>query len=172
MIWAHSGEMSSGMELEPIGGLAIYQCRYTDKDAWRDCIAPRCNNEKRINPNVDPLVRLEHYKGMMEAEGKLGELEQADLQVIADGIVQAVNAFLDALQTMIEPALEIMARTLRTFWEGLPEDVKATLRRETEPPLRTQLKFDATAFAEGNAAHKAILDGQLGRVAQINRDLP
>jgi hypothetical protein len=171
MNWAHSGEMSSGMELEPIGGLAIRQCRPTELDAWRDCIAPHCNNEKRINPNVDPLVRLEHYKVMVEAEGKLGELEQADLQVITDGVVQAITAFLDALQEMIEPALEVVARALRTFWEGLPEDVRATLRQETEPPLRTQLKFDTTAFAEGNAAHKAILDGQLGRVAQFNREM-
>lgn len=136
--------------------MSLYECRTPGTDKWVDCSARDCARERRINKNMDEVLRLEQYKLKLESGAELNELEQADLEEIAERIKAVIESFINALQEAFKPIIETLTAVLRDLWDSFPEEMKVELMKEASPrlefqlgePLAQQPRADITGFVQ------------------------
>lgn len=123
----------------------IFQCRYNDAYVWMNCRMHNCVNERRINPNVDPIIRLQHYKGVLDSGSELSELEQEDLEAIAKMVVEVIERFVTVLREAFSEIVDHLAKAITTLWDSLPPATRKELAAQVAPPLRFSLGVQAMA---------------------------
>lgn len=128
--------------------MSLYECKVPNEDKWVECSAQHCARERRINKNMDAVLRLEQYKLKLEAGQQLGEMEQQDLEEIAAHVAAIVESFISALQEAFKPILESITAALHNLWDSLPESMKVELLKEAEPRLEFKLGDVATPYSE------------------------
>ncbi|UVG33839.1 hypothetical protein SEA_HERCULESXL_55 [Microbacterium phage HerculesXL] len=127
--------------------MSLYECLTPGTDKWVECSAAQCGRTRRINMNMDPVLRLEQYKLKLEAGQQLGELEQQDLNEIAEHIRAVIESFVNALQEAFEPIIEAISTAVKSLWDSLPEPMKIELMKEASPRLEFKLGDVATPQA-------------------------
>lgn len=85
---------------------SFYQCRVNKDYAWQGCEVSGCRNERRVNPDISPLLRLERYKSILDSGGELSGADQEDLDSIAKMIVEALEQFYSAIKEALAPVVE------------------------------------------------------------------
>lgn len=124
--------------------MSLYECKVPNEDKWVECSAQHCARERRINKNMDAVLRLEQYKLKLEAGQDLAPLEEQDLEEIAANVKAVIESFISALQETFQPILESITAALRDLWDSLPESMKVELLKEAEPRLEFKLGDVAT----------------------------
>lgn len=127
--------------------MSLYECLTPGTDKWVECSAAQCGRVRRINKNMDPVLRLEQYKLKLEAGQQLGELEEQDLREIAEHVKAVVESFVNALPEAFQPIIESITAALRDLWDSLPESMKVELMKEASPRLQFTLGDVATPQA-------------------------
>lgn len=149
--------------------MSLYECCTPGTDKWVECTVKDCARERRINQNMDMVLRLEQYKMKLDAGQELPELEQADLEAIAKHIAGVLESFVEALQEAFKPIMEVLARVVHDIWESLPEQYKVEAMSKAAPRLQLNpaLFGDRTAppsIAQGRFPNQIIQ-------SQVRRDL-
>lgn len=126
---------------------SLYECQSPLTGKWVECSVNGCARERRINKNLDAVLRLEQYKLKLEAGQELSELEQQDLEEIAKHVMAVVESFINALQEAFKPIIESIATALKDLWDSLPESMKVELLKEAEPRLEFKLGDVATPYS-------------------------
>lgn len=139
--------------------VSMYECRPSTLDMWRQCFAPGCGNERRINPHVDQIRRLQHYKEVLDKGWELGQLEQDDLEAIAKEVVETLQRFAKMLVDAFTQVAEQIAPVIKSLYDSLPESAKSEVRNGMSPAARAQ--FDPRPFFQENQPHSSRLDRQL-----------
>lgn len=111
---------------------ALYECLTPGTDKWVKCSAVHCARQRRINTNVDMVIRMEHYKSKLDAKLPLDKIEQADLEAIGKHVAEMVEAFITALSEALRPAVEAIAAAAMELWNSLPTELQDALRTEPD----------------------------------------
>ncbi|QWS69730.1 hypothetical protein SEA_WILLIAMSTRONG_58 [Microbacterium phage WilliamStrong] len=127
--------------------MSLYECQSPTSGKWVECSVPQCARTRRINKNMDAVLRLEQYKLKLEAGQELNDLEQQDLEEIARHVMAVVESFLEALQEAFQPIIEALTTAVKNLWDGLPESMKVELLKEAEPRLEFKLGDVATPYS-------------------------
>ncbi|QZD99187.1 hypothetical protein SEA_CAPTAINREX_59 [Microbacterium phage CaptainRex] len=131
--------------------MSLYECKVPNEDKWVECSVNGCARERRINKNMDAVLRLEQYKLKLEAGQQLSDMEQQDLEEIAAHVKAVVESFISALQEAFTPIIESITTALKDLWDSLPESMKVELLKEAEPRLEFKLGDVATPYSEAQS---------------------
>ena len=127
--------------------VSLYECQSPTTGNWVECSVSGCARERRINKNMDAVLRLEQYKLKLEAGQELSDLEQQDLEEIARHVAAIVESFINALQEAFKPIIESITTALKDLWDSLPEHMKVELLKEAEPRPEFKLGDVATPYS-------------------------
>lgn len=147
---------------------SLYECKVPNEDKWVECSAPGCARVRRINQNMDMVLRLEQYKMKLDAGQELESMEQADLEAIAQHIAEVLQSFMEALQEAFKPIIETIATVVRDLWEAFPEEMKVELMKEAAPRLEFKLGDVSTPITPYTGIRDSIFGAPSARQ---NRDL-
>lgn len=82
----------------------------------------------------DMIVRLIHYRDLLEAGQELSEEERADLDAILEVMMEAIKVFAAVLQDAMSQIAAILVPALRELWEAFPDSLKSDIE-EPKPAL-------------------------------------
>ncbi|QWY84504.1 hypothetical protein SEA_QUADZERO_59 [Microbacterium phage QuadZero] len=151
--------------------MSLYECQDSVSGKWVECSVAGCARERRINKNMDAVLRLEQYKLKLEAGQELAPLEEQDLEEIAANVKAVIESFISALQETFQPILESITAALRDLWDSLPESMKVELLKEAEPRLEFKLGDVATPYSEAQSRVFGSPYSQPMLPNRLNRDL-
>lgn len=145
---------------------ALYECLTPGTDKWVECSAVHCARQRRINTNVDMVIRLEHYKSKLDAKLPLDKIEQEDLEAIGKHVAEMVGAFVTALSEALRPAVEAIAAAAMELWNSLPTELQDALRTEPDVVPAVSLGDVATPIrnVDLNIARYEAAASQRGRI--------
>ncbi|QZD98645.1 hypothetical protein SEA_JEMERALD_57 [Microbacterium phage Jemerald] len=149
--------------------MSLYECKVPGTaDKWTDCSVQDCARERRINKGMDPVLRLEQYKLKLESGTQLNDLEQQDLEDIAQHVRAVVESFTAALEEAFAPMLEAIVPVLRSLWEGLPEWMKVDVMKEATPRLEFQLNPEVFGDQQPRADIAGFVQRNQPRIMGLN----
>lgn len=129
---------------------ALYECLTPGTDKWVECTTTKgCARTRRINKNLDPVLRLEQYKLKLDLGQELNNLEQQDLEEIAAHVKAVIESFINAVEEAFKPIIEAISVALRELWDSLPEEMKTELLKEATP--RLQMTLNPEVFGDTTA---------------------
>lgn len=149
--------------------MSLYECCTPGTDKWVECTVKDCARERRINQNMDMVLRLEQYKMKLDAGQELPELERADLEAIGKHIAEVLESFVEAVKEAFKPIMETLAQVVHELWESLPEEYKVDVMAKAAP----RLKLNPDLFGD-RTAPLSVVQGRFPNQiiqSQVRRDL-